>query len=404
MTSLPLSLASLPSQVNRLILAYSGGLDSSVLLHALTRQSQYPLAVWHINHGLQDNASDMESFAREQAKAYEVPCQIDRVHLKGGENLEARAREARYQLFRDNLMLSDALVTAHHMNDQAETLLLNLLRGSGPDGLSAMAEITALGPSRIFRPLLGITRRQLEQYASDHELTWIDDPSNQDSRFDRNYLRHQVLPVVSERWSAAIPQIHRVAEFQQEAALLARDVAKKDFADAFIKRPFTDHSCLKIDAIKSLQDYRKKNLIRHWIQEQGLKPFGFRKQQELLHQLDAQSIHIGAPNYSVRKFQGALYLVAGGQPEALPELVQQPDLSYSISGYSDPVTRQRLVQACAMEDLGQSATLYLRTQSDCPTGFAHRLKRLYAKHQVPPWVRDRVPMIYLGGELRGLLL
>jgi len=172
MDQLPFSLHSLPTQVNRLYLAFSGGLDSVVLLHNLLRyRHRYQIVLWHINHGLQPEAKDMEAFSRAEATSLQLDIRVDHLELDASAgNVEATARRHRYDLFAARLTKRDALLTAHHANDQAETLMLNLMRGSGPSGLRAIARHKALGQGVLLRPLLDATREDIRKYAELHQL------------------------------------------------------------------------------------------------------------------------------------------------------------------------------------------------------------------------------------------
>jgi tRNA(Ile)-lysidine synthase len=200
-----------------LALAYSGGVDSEVLLHALATQAtkkSWALRVLHVNHQLHPEADAWASHCREHAKTYRLPCEVLRITLPSSTStgIEAAARTLRYAALQAHLAPQETLLTAHHLDDQAETLLLQLLRGAGPEGLSAMPEVRALGDDHsLLRPLLSCTREEITAYASLHQLSWIDDHSNTDTRFDRNYLRHEIMPKLQARWPAAHRTLARAA-------------------------------------------------------------------------------------------------------------------------------------------------------------------------------------------------
>ncbi|MCK4710628.1 MAG: tRNA lysidine(34) synthetase TilS, partial [Gammaproteobacteria bacterium] len=200
-----LALEELPLTTEKLYLAFSGGIDSTVLMHVLLPyKEQYQIVLWHINHGLQDNAKLMEDFARQQADHFKLEFRLDKLSMNGSDgNLEAKARDHRYRLFEQELSENDVLLTAHHKNDQAETLLLNMMRGSGSTGLRAIARLKTLGKGLLFRPLLNFTRDDIERYAKTHQLQWIEDPSNRETQWSRNYLRHTVWPSIEQRWPSA---------------------------------------------------------------------------------------------------------------------------------------------------------------------------------------------------------
>ncbi len=407
---------SLPHQVEHYFLAFSGGIDSSVLLHALA--SELPtgqFSLWHINHGLQSNALQMEQFAHSKADQYGLQVRIDRLDLSANcgqskGNLEARAREQRYAIFAAGLKSGEALLTAHHQDDQAETLMLNLLRGSGTAGLSGIARERSLGQGRLFRPLLEIPRQQIESYARDHELNWIDDPSNQDDRFNRNYIRHEVLPHVAKRWPGATAQFSRVARWQQESEQLHQDLAQLDLQASEEHRPFASTVCLQIEKLAALSDLRQKNLIRFWIRQQGLALPGHRKMQTLLDQLHAREDAtpcISLTGYQIRRYQSALYLcldAAQLRPKPCYEFARNNDISIPELGLV--ARRETLFRDLKRPD--QDENLQLRFRVVEPGGkpgiHRHHLKRLFQHHRIPPWIRPLIPQIFLNDELAGLLL
>ena len=189
----------------QLLVAFSGGLDSTVLLHQLVllreQDPSLTLRAVHVHHGLSAHADDWVAHCRQICQQWQVPLVVHHVTLaRGGLGVEAHARAARYQAFQDTLNAGEVLVTAQHQDDQCETLLLALKRGSGPTGLSAMAPSSAFADSRLLRPLLNETRESLRQWALAHQLSWIEDESNQDDTYDRNFLRLRVIPLLRERW------------------------------------------------------------------------------------------------------------------------------------------------------------------------------------------------------------
>ncbi len=219
-----------PDDTKRVFLAYSGGLDSSVLLHLLVSATHsYEIIPWHINHGLLDVAMEMEQFCITQAENYSLAARVDRLELgdiKG--NIEAQARYRRYRLFRREMVAGDCVVTAHHADDQAETLLLNALRGSGTAGLRGIAQQRSFGAGLLLRPLLRFSRAHIEDYASHHNLHWFDDPSNANSRFDRNYLRNQVIPAIRQRWPHYQDAFSTVSELQAETQEVLDEIGQAD--------------------------------------------------------------------------------------------------------------------------------------------------------------------------------
>jgi tRNA(Ile)-lysidine synthase len=411
MPSLHLPLEKLPESINRLYLAFSSGIDSCVLLHRLLQQQHsYSLVLWHINHGLQTNALQMQQMACDLAERYQLEIRVDALNLdpESG-NLEAVARQGRYDLFSQALTAQDALLTAHHMNDQAETLMLNLMRGSGSAGLRAIADLTRLGQGWLFRPLLNFQRETIEQYADQHGLQWVEDPSNESYKYDRNFLRHQILPRIKQRWPAVTQQLHRVSEWQREQHQLLQELAQIDLQDCMRDHLFSSSPCLEINALRNLSVERQKNLIRFWVGSRHQQQPGFKKLQQVLRQIsaapDAMPL-IQAQGYSLRCYDGLLFMVDDSQePDLLQVYDVLEDKSLEIKALNIVTNRQQLLAKLKMSEEGQALALHFRTeQASTDASSSHRLKRLFQKYRVPPWLRNTTPQIYVDGKLTDLLL
>jgi tRNA(Ile)-lysidine synthase len=251
--------------------AFSGGLDSTVLLHLLTHlaktESLPTLKAIHIHHGLQAAADAWPQHCQSVCDALGVPLQVVRVQVQRGASLERAARDARYGAFVDATQVDDVLLTAQHQDDQAETLLFRLLRGAGVRGLSGMPSRRPLGRGFLVRPLLAVSRAELEAYATEHHLNWIEDPSNQDRQFSRNYLRHQVFPVLTERWPQAMATMARSASHLSEAQALLDELADIDLAEANTVSDFAWLGVPSLDlaSLAKLSAARQRNALSHWL-------------------------------------------------------------------------------------------------------------------------------------------
>ncbi len=212
--------ASAPDSAQRWRVAYSGGLDSTVLLH-LAWASGWPVRAVHIHHGLQADADAWVEHCRQVCAGLGVSLDVVYVSLRPqGEGVEAAARTARYQALAEGCQADECVLSAHHADDQAETLLLRLMRGSGVRGAAGIAAARALGAGMLYRPLLGYSRAVLLDYAKQHGLNWIEDPSNATTEFDRGVVRHQVLPILSQRWPAASATLARFAQHARDSQAL----------------------------------------------------------------------------------------------------------------------------------------------------------------------------------------
>ena len=263
----------------RVAVAFSGGIDSTVLAHALAkgRRKLGGLRLIHIDHGLQPASADWARQGARIARAWRVPFKALRADIKRrrGESPEAAAREARYALLAATLEPGEVLVTAQHQDDQVETLLLQLFRGAGVNGLAAMPPITRFGHGRIARPLLGIERATIETYARRHRLAWVEDPTNAAPRFGRNYLRHRVMPLLREKWPGVDDAIARSARHMAEAAALLATLARSDLAAA------ADGSGLNVAALRALPVPRRRNALRVFITRAGLEAPSTAKMTEM---------------------------------------------------------------------------------------------------------------------------
>ncbi|MEM7561943.1 MAG: tRNA lysidine(34) synthetase TilS [Pseudomonadota bacterium] len=398
-------LEQLPEDCKKIYLAFSGGLDSCVLLHLLiTADLRAEVIPWHINHNLVENASEMEAFCRQLTEQLGLDLKVD--HLDNTtmlSNTEAQARKLRYQCFETKIASGDCLLTAHHADDQAETFLLNALRGSGVAGLRGIAKSIEFGKGLLMRPLLEINREALEEYARNQGLDWFEDPSNLDMGFDRNYLRKQVIPAFKTRWPNFENAFLRVADIQSEAQELLDDLAEIDFQE--IKSiPSQTFDTLALKPFLLLSQVRQKNLIRYWILHAGFKSLPNARLHELLKQLRSKqdSIpEIRMDNYSIRRYDRRLFLV----PLAIEEVIESgnaetDDANVEIENFWG---RQVIFEKIGIPDKNQAISLKFRNRNS-PHEEQHRMKRLFQKYKIPPWQRDRIPLVYLDGKLEGILL
>ncbi|MBH3421078.1 tRNA lysidine(34) synthetase TilS [Pseudomonas gessardii] len=259
-------------------IAYSGGLDSTVLLHLLAglakTQPLPPLHAVHVHHGLQAVADAWPAHCQAVCEAAGVTLRVMRVSVQPGASLERAARDARYQAFAEAIGPGELLLTGQHRDDQAETLLFRLLRGAGVRGLTGMPAQRPLGKGRLVRPLLEVSQAELETYAREQSLSWIEDPSNGDPRFSRNYLRHQVFPLLTARWPQAANTLARTAGHLAQAQGLLDELAQLDVQAA--QRP-SAHGWLPLPSLalaplRDLSDARQRNALQYWLAPLTLLP------------------------------------------------------------------------------------------------------------------------------------
>ena len=403
------ALRSIPANTKRVILAFSGGLDSCVLLH-LVHSSPRPFSIqlWHINHGLQDIASDMESFCRSVAKLYKLKIRVS--HLSLGPdmaNLESEARKARYAQFEQGLTSDDCLFTAHHADDQAETIMLNLMRGSGSTGLRGIAYLRPIGRSIVLRPMLDISRNEIMTYAADHRLEWYDDPSNLSHRFNRNYLRQQVIPKIKSRWPGYLSSIKSVVTIQTETQQVLDEIGGQDYQNTRRQTQSENRDLLCCKTLAELTFARQKNLIRYWLKKYDCASLPQGRLNELIKQLkarcDAMPV-VSNNDYDIRIYNQCLYIVEKGSLVPIQETYDfSHSLTLKINELKLEVKREAILHRLQVRDDKQSISVRFRINNKLNPD-AHRLKRLFQKHKIPPWRRPLTPQIYLNGKLADLWL
>ncbi|MGB1580136.1 MAG: tRNA lysidine(34) synthetase TilS [Nevskiales bacterium] len=392
-----------PPEAKRYLVAFSGGLDSSVLLHALKVVADRPILAVYVDHGLHADSRQWLLHCQQQCAKLQLGFQALSVNvLRQGESLEAAAREARYAALQGLMQASDALLTAHHERDQAETLLLQLMRGAGIAGLAAMPAATEFGPGWLLRPLLELPKSALEQYAQAAALAWLDDPSNADTSLDRNYLRNAVLPELRGRWPALDTVLARSARHHAEAESLLADLAQTDLA-----KSQTPAGQLSIQALLELSPVRRFHALRQWIRAQGCPPPSTAQLQRLATDLlvnreDAQPAFV-LPAYEIRRYRDLLYFL-----KPLAAAPTDVVLNWNV------VNRLELPPDCGWLSAvpAQAGAIGLKPgqfqvrfaqggERIKPLGSPHhkRLKHLFQSQGVPPWVRMRTPLIYHGQEL-----
>jgi len=392
-----------------LVLGLSGGLDSVALLCALAGLAsslRFSLRAVHVNHAISPNAGRWAEFCAELCARRGVPLEVAPVDIGPyrGLGLEGAARKARYEVFAR--VDADFVVLAQHRDDQAETLLLRLLRGSGLRGLAAMPPLRSLAGTRakLLRPLLDVPRAEIAAYAQAHGLEWIEDESNADTVRRRNFLRHEILPALEKRFPAARAAVARAAANLGEARELLDALGQSDLESC------ADGDAVAIPALVRLGEARAKNVLRHWCDREGVEPLSAARLAELLRQLqesrvDAQA-SIAAEKWRFLRYRDRLYLrPAAPAPQrdmrevwngenALPLLALGGVLRFKPEdGRGLSVARLRTERVTVRLRRGGER---LRLDQGRPR---RTLKNLFQERGVPPWRRDRLPLVYCGEKL-----
>lgn len=386
-------------------IAFSGGLDSSVLLHLLADWARHeelpPLYAIHVHHGLQSAGDAWPAHCARICEQLGIALEVVRVQVTPGASLEQAARSARYQAFCERLKPGEVLLSAQHRDDQAETLLFRLLRGAGVRGLAAMPASRSLGQGGLFRPLLDSSRAELRKYAQSHGLAWIEDPSNADERFSRNFLRRQVMPLLAERWPQVTANIARSARHLGEAQQLLDELAALDLAAAHgvSACPWLTLPSLDLSAVSALSDRRQRNLLRHWLAPLTRLPdsdhwAGWCDLRDAA--TDAAPIW-KLTDGELHRADGRLWWLSGEWLRPLDPLDLPCDSfskSIELPGNGHVHLQGELPQGrwhLRYRQGGESLQLPGRGRRD--------LKRLLNELRVPAFVRPRLPLLFEGDEL-----
>lgn len=386
----------------RVCVGLSGGLDSIVLLHVLSRLVPLSeLSAVHVHHGLSDHADAWARFALDYAASLGVHCTVERVTvLRGsGQGLEGSARTARYHVFAG--LDCDVLALAHHGNDQAETLLFNLLRGSGLAGLAAMPMQRPLADSKkLIRPLLAEPRAVLQDYADAHGLAWVEDESNDSLAFSRNHLRHEILPLLAVRYPSVVRSLNRTAAHVAEAAGLLAELAEADLALCLVEGAFD------LGRAAALTEQRQRHALRYFLHSAGivLETRGFDSLWQSMSTARAETMPMLIwRGRAVRRYRDRLYItpadctagprtVLTGLPVGDLRMPGWPGILRVETGLG--IAPQYLCGELELRPWSGSALLRLQANR-------HRrsLKHLAQELGLPPWLRESAPLLYLNGQL-----
>ena len=416
--------------VERVVVGYSGGVDSHVLLHELVKvitdteqQSSVKIRhviAFHINHGFSPNANRWQKHCEKVCDELGIAFVAESPQIPAAGNKEENARKARYNAWKEFLQRGDLLLLAHHMDDQIETALFYLLRGSSPFGVQAIPPERLLGEAILLRPLINTTKDVIVSYATENDLAWIEDESNQDAGFDRNFLRNDIIPKLKDRWPKLPQSVNYALKRDGEGRALIDSIAESDFALVV-----DVEGGLSIDRLRALVPARQRNLIRHWVTklQLPLPPSGLLRKQ-LPQLLDAQDSKAPGPswkNYAFVRYDGHLYI-----------LRELPDFDSRRVFASDADTTKIPDQSSLDLNGGQLTTDLFENDEDCRQKYAdskneglrlripasgklsvkfrrggevmklsktRTLKNIFQEQSMPPWLRDRIPLVFCDDEL-----
>ena len=395
---------------NQVFVAFSGGVDSHVLLHlcASSVSIKNKLTAVYVHHGLQEQADDWAEHCRTIVNQLSVSFSILKVDARQrpGESPEETARNVRYQALQPLLNENDMLLLGQHREDQLETVLLQLFRGAGLAGLAAMPEQISFGKGSLLRPLLDISQQEIKAYATEHKLNWIEDPSNLQNDFDRNYLRNEIIPLIKKRWPAADKTVFRSARHCAQAKQFITQQTESLFATVFSSQDGT----LLIEELKNLSDYEQTLVIRMWlykiVQKMPSEHLITQVRKEIMLSRQDRNPQLQWQNKTIRRYQKKLYClpnlptvdhnerliwISGQAILHLPNngLLQ---VSHASPGINAEIWRKSAQIEVRYRQGGES--IYLPGRNG-----RHPLKKLFQEAAIPPWQRANVPLLFLDGKL-----
>lgn len=384
---------------------FSGGLDSTVLLHALASEAELnnKIRAVHINHGLSPQAEFWQSHCQQECVRLAIPCQTLTISFNRQANIEEEARHARYQAFAQLVKANQCLLTAHHQGDQAETVLLHLFRGAGVKGLSGISETMVFSQGFLHRPLLAQSREILLDYAKTHKLSWIEDESNADLNFSRNFVRQQVLPLVQTKWPAVSKNLVRTSELCRQAQANLNDLAEIDCPSLQ-----TCSTELSLNQLMHLSEARLSNVLRHWLQKNAARLPNYdtlrRLLTEVIHAESDANPEVQWDKWVIKRFHFRLSLhqvssaplVNTVQWVCFPDSVELPGigvLSAQLVAQGIKILPDDDIEIRFREG-GETFVWHGQTKV---------LKKLMQQWNIPPWLRATIPLIYVNQQLAAVV-
>lgn len=392
-------------QYEKIYVGFSGGLDSTVLLHNLAYQTNLAgkLVAVHINHGLSKNALSWQTHCQAICTALDIPLITKQVKIIKQANIEEQARKERYNYFSQLITANTCVLLAHHQDDQAETLLLQLFRGAGIDGLAAMAAIKHFAQGQLIRPFLHHSRTDLQAYAVAKQLIWIEDESNHNTAFSRNYIRQQLIPSIQTKWPAIAKNIERTTQHCQQAQANLDDLAKIDcpaLQDCLTVLPFQSLAGLSIS--------RLSNVLRFWLKINKVKLPSTETFNRLINEMiDAHSStnpQIIWGEACIKRYQKALYLFKN---KLIFSPLRQVWYQFPQLLYLENIGNLHARRSDEGLLISNSSLIEIRFRQGGERfawrGQTKQLKKLLQEWQVPVWLRDKIPLIYVNDQLAAVL-
>ena len=363
----------------KIVVALSGGIDSVVLLHYLNNHYPNQVRVIHCNHHISDHSNAWQDFSKKLCEKLNLDIDILDLDIPQSNNLEEAARVKRYESLKTSINKDEVICTAHHQNDQAETLLIQLLRGSGSRGLSAMPKLKTFGKGLLYRPFIDIEKSEIKDYAIENHLDWVEDDSNNDEKFTRNFLRHNILPQLEKLYPHVHKNIARASKHQSELSKISDDLAILNIESLGLLK----NNRLQSDLLKKMDEYRLKNVLRYHLNQLNFRSPSEKVLEQMIQLVRAKEDSIPVvswSHYEVRRYQDELYFLDLNQSKEKDSCPFYEEFSshpkFSI-GYREDGLR---VKSPGKEH-------------------SQPLKKVLQEKQIPTWERGKLRMYYVDGNL-----
>ena len=396
-----------PLLPNKFCIAFSGGMDSTVLLHVMKNiiDEKSQIRAIHINHNIVDNSKVWSKTCKSICKNFGIDIEIISLEVThNGYGLEAAARDERYEKLKEKLYENEYLLTAHHEEDQMETVFLRMARGTGLDGLQGINEKYSFGEGIIFRPMLEVSKTSVMDYAKEHQLKWVEDSSNQDTHFDRNFLRKKIIPQFRERWPSIASSVSRLSQLSAQNIKILNQIAEEDIG------PIANMNELPLAKLLDKSFERANNMLRYIILANGMSIPSMKTLQDGLKEMldpETDKSVIAWKDYCIRKYKNHLYFLSNSDLEPNKVDVRIPwEIGKTVNlGENIGTIEATFIygDGLSIEKCKNKLTISYRQGGELIKPIGHRinksLKNLFQENQILPWMRDKIPLIYYQDEL-----
>ena len=392
---------------NNIWVAYSGGIDSTVLLELCSRYIKLnpncKLQAIHINHGLNKNSDYWVRHCINICKSINIPLYVMpiKLDLNKGDSIEALARQARRTIWQALLPDNATLLLAHHAEDQAETILYRLFRGAGPTGLSGIKDSQIFGRGILLRPLLQVAKKDIQNFSEENTLSWITDDSNMDCKFDRNFIRHTIFPLLSKRWPKITDNIIRSGELCNSSMR----IINKETKQLLLQCSGKVENTLSIKQLLALEEVKCFAVIRSWLENNNYQMPSYKqikriKDEVMLTKIDANPI-LNLRPYIIRRYRNDLYVLEYNR-EKIKSIKENIIININFEGNIN-VNNEYIIEVNKSIGEGIFLPAHIKEISLCVGYVGKKAKKIFQKYGIPPWDRSKYPLIFYDKQLLGII-